>query len=79
MINKIKLRKALTEVVGVRVYSMRERMSGKMPGEYDISKWREEYIGCLNLPPYVIQFNHFKTEVDQFTAMIMEAVEDANE
>ena len=76
-IDKLKLREKITEIVGVRVYSMREIMSGKYPGEYDITKWREEYIGKQNLPPYVIELNHFRTEVDEFTAMIMQAVADA--
>ena len=76
-IDKRKLREKITEIVGVRVYSMREIMSGKYPGEYDTSKWREEYRGKQNLPPYVIELNHFKTEVDEFTAMIMQAVADA--
>lgn len=76
-IDKRKLREKIIEIVGVRVYSMREIMSGKYPGEYDISKWREEYRGLQNLPPYTVQLNHFKTEVDEFTAMIMQAMSDA--
>ena len=70
-----KLKSKITEIVGARVYSMREIMSGKYPGEYDISKWREEYRGAQNLPPYVIQLNHFKNEVDEFTVMIMNVIE----
>lgn len=72
-----KLKEDITEIVGARTYSMREILSGKYPGEYDISKWREEYIGNQNLPPYHIELNHFKTEVDQFTEMIMQAIADA--
>jgi hypothetical protein len=75
--DKRELRDKITEIVGVRVYSMRERMSGKYPGEYDITKWKEEYMGKQDLPPYVIQLNNFRTEVDEFTAMIMQAVKEA--
>ena len=71
-----KLKGNITEIVGSRVYSIREIMSGKYPGEYDISKWREEYIGHQNLPPNIIQFNHFRAEVDEFTAMIMKAIQE---
>jgi len=72
-----RLKDTIREIVGARVYSMREIMSGKYPGEYDITRWREEYRGLQNLPPYTVQLNHFKTEVDEFTAMIMQAIEDA--
>jgi hypothetical protein len=74
-LEEVTLRGTMTEIAGSYIYSIIERMSGKYPGEYDVSKWRDTYEGRKDLPPYCIEINNFRSEVDCLTDLIMLAVE----
>ncbi len=76
--NKNKLAAEFTEIVAMRIHSIDQMRAGIMPGSSVTEGWRERYMGTPKdqLPPYTVELNHFKTEVDQFVSMLMQAVDD---
>ena len=78
--NKKKLADDFTEIVAMRIHARDQMSNGVMP-PYSVTKgWRRRYTGTPpdQLPPNTVEINHFKTEVDQFVSMLMQAVDDIN-
>ena len=70
----VDLKQDLTELVGCKFHQLDELNKGKSPTEYDITKWIDKYRGTQNLPPYTVELNNFRIEVDQFVTLIMSAI-----
>lgn len=76
--NKAKLAEKFTEIVAIRLDVFDQRKDGVWPPNTDLDRWRRRYLGTPKdeLPPYTIEINHFKIEVDEFVAMLMRAIDD---
>ena len=76
---KHELVEKFTEIVAVRLDVLEQRLLGTWPPNTDIGRGVRRYAGTPldRLPPYTVEINHFKNEVDQFVAMLMRAVDDA--
>ena len=77
--DKAKLADSFREIVAIRLDVFDQRRDGVWPPNTDINRWRRRYLGTPKneLPPYTVEFNHFKIEVDEFVSMLMRAVDDA--
>ena len=76
MINKDKLAKKFTEIVAIRLDVHDQRKDG-VPPDTDIGRWKKRYIGASqDKLPSTIDLNHFKNEVDESVAMLMQAMQD---
>lgn len=77
--DKKKLCDAFTEIVAMRVHARDQLANGVMPPQSVTQGYIERYRGIpeKELPPNMVEFNHFKNEVDQFVAMLMSAVDKA--
>jgi hypothetical protein len=69
------LHRELTELVGVKFHQIDELNKGKLPTEYDITKWVDKYQGRKDLPPHMVELNNFRYDVDHFVSMIMMIVQ----
>ena len=68
------LNQDLTELVGCEFHRIDELNKGKLETEYDVTKWIGKYRGTQNLPPYTVELNNFRLEVDQFVTLIMSVI-----
>ena len=75
--NKSKLAEKFTEIVAMRLDALDQRVESVWPPYTDLGRWKRRYLGRPNLPAPYVEFNTFKTEVDQFVAMLMSAVDDS--
>lgn len=76
--NKARLAEKFTEIVAIRLDVFDQRKDGVWPPDTDLGRWKRRYIGTPKdeLPPYKIELNHFKIEVDEFVSMLMLAIND---
>lgn len=76
--NNHKIREKFTQIVALNLDVYSQRIEGVYPPKTDLERWRSKYIGTPEelLPPYTIEINHFKREVDQFVSMLMFALID---
>lgn len=77
--NKQQLYSELTEIIACKLYSVQQQCEGKYPTEYDPGGWRNKYLGIPAVPPPFIILNTFKPEVDMMVALIMNAIDRAEE
>ena len=77
--NKKKLANSFTEIVALRMDAWEQRNDGIWPPNTDLDRYKRRYRGIPkeDLPPYTIEINHFRTEVDDFVAMLMNAVDES--
>lgn len=75
-INKSELANKFTEIVAIRLDVFDQRKDGIWPPNTDLNRWEKRYKGTPSseLPPYCIEINHFKIEVDEFVSLLMQAV-----
>ncbi len=75
--NKQHLLNDFTEIVAIRLDAFDQRYQGIWPPHTDLQRWKDRYRGIPKeaLPPFTIEINHFKIEVDEFVAMLIRAVE----
>jgi hypothetical protein len=75
---KDKLADRFTEIVAMRLHAIDQMQNGVMPPNSVTKGYIERYRGIPidQLPPYTVELNTFKIEVDQFVAMLMQAVDD---
>lgn len=73
-----KIKDKFTEIVAIRLDVFDQRKDGVWPPNTDLERWRRRYIGTPpdERPPYTIEINHFRIEVDEFVAMLMSALEE---
>ena len=76
-IDKQKLSRDLTELMGCQLYSLIQQLEGKYPTEYDITKWKDKYQGRTNLPPNMVELNTFRHLTDQSVSNILWLVDEA--
>ncbi len=76
--NKAKLADKFTEIVAIRLDVFDQRKNGVWPPNTDLERWKRRYLGTPKneLPPYMIEINLFRIEVDEFVAMLMRAIDD---
>lgn len=74
--DKQKLFNKFTEIVAIRLHAFDQINKGVLPPESRTAGWRERYLGTPQdkLPPYTVELNNFKLEVDNFVIMLMQAV-----
>ena len=79
--NKAKLAEKFTEIVAIRLDVFDQRRDGTWPPDTALGRWERRYQGTPKekLPPYAIELNHFKAEVDEFVAMLMRAIDDTEQ
>ena len=72
-----KIHDSFIEIVAMRLHAIDQIKSGVLPPSSVTEGWRERYRGTpeKDLPPYMVEINHFKYEVDNFVAMLMQAVQ----
>ena len=77
--NKSKLADQFVEIVAMRLDVYDQQQDGVWPPNTDYTRYKRRYLGMPkdDLPPHTIVMNNFKTEVDQFVAMLIRAVDDA--
>ncbi len=75
---KDKLAEKFTEIVAMRLHAIDQMNNGVMPPNSVTSGYMERYRGTPQeqIPPYTVELNNFKIEVDQFVSMLMQAVDD---
>lgn len=75
-INKSELADKFREIVAIRLDVFDQIKDGIWPPNTDLKRWQKRYKGtpANELPPYCIEINHFKIEVDEFVSMLMQAV-----
>jgi hypothetical protein len=73
------LAEKFTRIVAMRLHTIDQMNKGITPPNSVTKGYIERYRGIPqeNLPPYVIEINNFKLEVDEFVAMLMQAVDAA--
>lgn len=73
MIDLRQLSEKFTEIVALRLDLWEQRNDGVWPPYTDLNRYKARYIGTPKnqLPPYTVEINLFKTEVDQFVSMLM--------
>ena len=78
MMDKSKLAKNFTEIVAMRLHALDQLNNGVLPPSSVTAGWRERYQGTQQeyLPPYTVELNNFKYEVDNFVSMLMLAIDD---
>jgi len=64
----------LVELVGCKFHQIDEHNKGKLPAEYNLSEWINKYKGKQDLPPYTVELNSFRYEVNAFVAMILSVI-----
>lgn len=66
----------LTKIVAIRMDIFDQRRDGVWPPNTDLNRWRDRYRGTPKymLPKYTVELNHFRTEVDEFVAHIILAI-----
>lgn len=76
--NKRKIADKFTEIVAMRLHAFDQLNSGVMPPNSVTKGWLERYKGTPQeeLPPYTVELNNFKYEVDNFVSMLMQAIDD---
>jgi hypothetical protein len=74
--DKSELSKRFTEIVAMRLHAFDQLKNGVTPPNSVTSGWLERYRGTPqeDLPPYTVELNSFKWEVDNFVAMLMQAI-----
>lgn len=78
--NKRKLAESFTEIVAMRLHAFDQLNKGVVPPNSVTAGFRERYRGTPQelLPPYTVELNHFKYEVDNFVSMLLRAVDEAS-
>ena len=76
VMGKDKLASEFTKIVAMRLHAIDQMNNGVMPPSSVTKGYMERYTGTPQdrLPPFTIELNGFKVEVDQFVAMLMQAV-----
>ena len=76
--NKQKISSKFTEIVAMRLNAIDQQYNGARPLGPVTDGWRERYTGIPQeqLPPYTVELNTFRTEVDNFVAMLMRVLSD---
>ena len=75
-IDKRQLADKFTEIVAIRLDRYAQREEGIWPPDTNTDRWHERYRGTPfdKLPPYTVELNRFKHEVDYFVADLMRVV-----
>ena len=75
---KDKLAAKFTEIVAIRLHAIDQMRNGVTPPNSVTKGYMERYIGTPKdkLPPFTVELNGFKAEVDQFVSMLMQAIKD---
>lgn len=76
--DKTKLASKFTEIVAMRLHAIDQMNNGVIPPNSVTNGHMERYRGTPveKLPPYTVELNNFKIEVDQFVAMLIQAIDD---
>lgn len=73
-----KIKDKFTEIVAVRLDVFDQRKDGIWPPHTNLERCKRRYNGTPfdERPPYTIEINHFRIEIDEFVAMLMSALEE---
>ncbi len=76
--NKRDLSNKFTEIVAMRLHAFDQVNNGVLPPQSVTDGFWERYLGTPqeDLPPSTVELNNFKTEVDSFVVMLMQAIDD---
>ena len=78
--DKRRLHDVFTEIVAIRLDTYEQRLNGIWPPDTNLDRWKHRYFGISekDLPPYTVEINHFRIEVQNFVSMLIQAVDNIN-